>query len=274
MSSSGPRVQTCHIPPHVPLYIFSFPIVRILKFKHLHSISPLRSCPTTPNLGQARHGNNQTPYMQCNICRLCSAQLKMTPKIPPFRREFVRLLEIFSATLRRRSNPIANTNTLPMWNIAWTPPQEEISSAFGNAQTSKAVHHTATTREHVLKEFIMTGRKLMSSTFGSRRYGKTTTSWQMITRNDTEKQLLLSQDTDIPEAGISDIGTLMEQAISSSASESQEVNNKVQEIMSTVRDTFPRNVDNWERARSRSPRGSTAQLCDETTLQTPILPAP
>ena len=100
---------------------------------------------------------------------------------------------------------------------------------------------------------------------------KTTTSWQMITRNDTEKQLLISQDTDIPEAGISDIGTLMEQAISSSASESQEVNNKVQEIMSTVRDTFPRNVDNWERARSRSPRGSTAQLCDETTLQTPIL---
>ena len=103
MSSSDPGVQTCHVPHHVPLYIFSFPIVRILKFKHLHSISPLRSCPTTPNLGQARHGNNQTPCMQCSICRLCSAQLKMTPEIPPFRREFVRLLEIFSATLRRRS---------------------------------------------------------------------------------------------------------------------------------------------------------------------------
>ena len=67
MSSSGQGVQTCHIPPHVPLYIFSFPIVRILKFKHLRSISPLRSCPTTPNLGQARHGNNQTPYPEHRI---------------------------------------------------------------------------------------------------------------------------------------------------------------------------------------------------------------
>ena len=101
----------------------------------------------------------------------------------------------------------------------------------------------------------------------------TTTSWQMITRNDAEQQLLLSQDTEIPEAKISDIGSLMEQAIESSASESQEVNNKVQEIMSTVRETFPRNLDGLERARSRSPRGDTAQASADTTLQAPILPA-
>ena len=101
----------------------------------------------------------------------------------------------------------------------------------------------------------------------------TTTSWQMITRNDTEQQLLLSQDTEIPEARISDIGTLMEHAISSSASESQEVNNKVQEIMSTVRETFPRNVDSLERARSRSPRGEASQPSAENTLQAPLLPS-
>ena len=94
----------------------------------------------------------------------------------------------------------------------------------------------------------------------------------MITRNDEEQQLLLSQDTEIPEAKISDIGSLMEQAIESSASESQEVN-KVQEIMSTVRETFPRNLDGLERARSRSPRGETAQASADTTLQAPILPA-
>ena len=58
-----------------------------------------------------------------------------------------------------------------MSNIEWTPPQEEISSAFGNAQTSKAAQNTATTLDHVLKEFTTTGRKLMLSTFGSRRYG-------------------------------------------------------------------------------------------------------
>ena len=95
----------------------------------------------------------------------------------------------------------------------------------------------------------------------------------MITRNDTEQQLLLSQDTEIPEARISDIGTLMEHAISSSASESQEVNNKVQEIMSTVRETFPRNVDSLERTRSRSPRGEASQLNADNTLQAPFLPS-
>ena len=73
---------------------------------------------------------------------------------------------------------------------------------------------------------------------------KTTTSWQMITRNDTEQQLLLSHDPDPPSSRITDIGTMMEEAISSSASETQEVNNKVQEIMSTVRETFPRNAKN------------------------------
>ncbi len=65
----------------------------------------------------------------------------------------------------------------------------------------------------------------------------------------------------------------MEHAISSSASESQEVNNKVQEIMSTVRETFPRNVDSLERTRSRSPRGEASQPHADTTLQAPILPA-
>ena len=102
---------------------------------------------------------------------------------------------------------------------------------------------------------------------------KTTTSWQMITRNETEQQLLLSQDPDIPSSKITDIGSMMEQAISSSASESQEVNNKVQEIMSTVRESFPRQVEDLERTRSRSPRGEASQLTVENTLQTPYLPS-
>ena len=102
---------------------------------------------------------------------------------------------------------------------------------------------------------------------------KTTTSWQMITRNDTEQQLLLSQDTDVPPSRITDIGTMMEQAISSSASESQEVNNKVQEIMSTVRETFPRHVDDLERTRSRPRRGEASQPNIENTLQAPFLPS-
>ena len=72
---------------------------------------------------------------------------------------------------------------------------------------------------------------------------KTTTSWQMITRNDAEQQLLLSHDPDPPSSRITDIGTMMEEAISSSASETQEVNNKVQDIMSTVRETFTRNAN-------------------------------
>ena len=96
---------------------------------------------------------------------------------------------------------------------------------------------------------------------------KTTTSWQMITRNETEQQLLLSQDTDTY------IGTMMEQAISSSASESQEVNNKVQEIMSTVRESFPRQVEDLERTRSRSPRGEASQPNVNNTLQAPFLPS-
>ena len=66
---------------------------------------------------------------------------------------------------------------------------------------------------------------------------------------------------------------MMEQAISSSASESQEVNNKVQEIMSTVRETFPRNVDGLERTRSRSPRGEASQPNVDNTLQAPFLPS-
>ena len=37
---------------------------------------------------------------------------------------------------------------------------------------SKAAQNTATTLDHVLKEFTTTGRKLMLSTFGSRRYGR------------------------------------------------------------------------------------------------------
>ncbi len=52
---------------------------------------------------------------------------------------------------------------------------------------------------------------------------KTTTSWQMITRNETEQQLLLSQDPDPPSSRVTDIGTMMEEAIVSSASETQEV---------------------------------------------------
>ena len=158
-----------------------------------------------------------------------------------------------------------------MLNIEWTPPQAEISSASGNAQTCKAAQYSydsGSCPEGVYYDW----QKIEVVNIWIKKVWKTTTSWQMITRNDTEKQLLLSQDTEIPEVGISDIGSLMEHAISSSASESQEVNNKVQEIMSTVRDTFPRNVDSLERTRSRSPRGGTAQHHDDTTLQTPILP--
>ena len=55
-----------------------------------------------------------------------------------------------------------------------------------------------------------------------------------------------------------------------SASESQEVNNKVQEIMSTVRETFPRHVEDLERTRSRSPRGEASQ---PNTLQAPFFPS-
>ena len=95
----------------------------------------------------------------------------------------------------------------------------------------------------------------------------------MITRNSTEQALLISQDTETPEARIADIGDLMEHAISSSASESQEVNNKVQEIMTTVRETFPRNVDSLERTRSRSPRGEASQPTVDNTLQAPYLPS-
>ena len=94
----------------------------------------------------------------------------------------------------------------------------------------------------------------------------------MITRNETEQQLLLSHDTDPPSSRITDIGTMMEQAISSSASESQEVNNKVQEIMSTVRETFPCNAEDFERTRSRSPRGEASQPTMENTLQAPFVP--
>ncbi len=92
------------------------------------------------------------------------------------------------------------------------------------------------------------------------------------TRNDTEQQLLLSRDTDPPSSRITDIGTMMEQAISSSASETQEVNNKVQEIMSTVPETFPRNAEDFERTRSRSPRGEASQPSMENTLQAPFVP--
>ena len=94
----------------------------------------------------------------------------------------------------------------------------------------------------------------------------------MITRNETEQQLLLSQDPDPPSSRITDIGTMMEEAIVSSASETQEVNSKVQEIMSTLRDTFPRNARDFDRTRSRSPRGEASQPSTEDTLQAPFVP--
>ena len=103
---------------------------------------------------------------------------------------------------------------------------------------------------------------------------RTTTSWQMIAKNETEQQLLLSQETatDPPLSRVTDIPTMMEDAIESSASETQEVNIKVQEIMSTVRDTFPRNASDFDRTRSRSPRGEASQPSTQNTLQAPFVP--
>ena len=101
---------------------------------------------------------------------------------------------------------------------------------------------------------------------------RTTTSWQMLTKNETEQHLLLSQDTDPPLSRVTDIGTMMEEAIGSSASETHEVNSKAQEIMSTVRDTFPRNARDFDRTRSRSPRGEASQPSTQTTLQAPFVP--
>ena len=247
--------------------LVSFPIVRILKFKHLHSSSPLRSCPTTLNLGQALHGNNQTHYMQCSTYKLCSAQLTVPQRVCSVVGDILGNIEEKIKShckhkhlthVEHRVDATTGRDLVRIWKC---------TDVEGCTSYS---YDTGTCPEGVYYDW----QKIDVVNIWIKKVWKTTTSWQMITRNDTEKQLLLTQDTDIPEAGISDIGTLMEQAISSSASESQEVNNKVQEIMSTVRDTFPRNVDNWERARLRSPRGSTAQPCDETTLQTPILPAP
>ena len=100
------------------------------------------------------------------------------------------------------------------------------------------------------------------------------TSWQMITKNETEQNLLLSQETatDPPLSRATDIPTMMEEAIESSASETQEVNTKVQEIMSTVRDTFPRDPRDFDRTRSRSPRGEASQASTQNTLQAPFAP--
>ena len=102
---------------------------------------------------------------------------------------------------------------------------------------------------------------------------RTTTSWQMITKNETEQNLLLSQETtsDPPLSGATDIPTMMEdQATESCALETQEVNIKVQGIMSTVRDTFPRDPRDCDRTRSRSPRGEASQASAQNTLQAPF----
>ncbi len=95
----------------------------------------------------------------------------------------------------------------------------------------------------------------------------------MITKNETEQNLLLSQETasDPPLSGATDIPTMMEdQATESCALETQEVNIKVQEIMSAVRDTFPRDPRDCDRTRSRSPCGEASQASAQNTLQAPF----
>ena len=103
---------------------------------------------------------------------------------------------------------------------------------------------------------------------------RTATSWQMITKNETEQNLLLSQEpaSDPPLSRATDIPTMMEEAIESSALVTQEVNTKVQGIMGTVHDTFPRDPRDFDRTRSRSPRGEASQASAQNTLQAPFAP--
>ncbi len=93
-------------------------------------------------------------------------------------------------------------------------------------------------------------------------------------KNEAEQNLLLAQETasEPPLSRTTDIPTMMEEAIASSASETEEINIKVQEIMTTVRDTFPRDPRDFNRTRSRSPRGEASQASAHNTLQTPFAP--
>ena len=274
MSSSGQGVQTCHILPHVPLYIIFLPDsphfeVQTLALDLSFAIMSNYAESWTSTPWQQPDALHAVQHLQTLLCtaenetrdptvpqRVCSVVGDILGNIEEKIKSHCKHKHL--THVEHRVDTTTGRDLVRIWKC---------TDVEGCTSYS---YDTGTCPEGVYYDW----QKIDVVNIWIKKVWKTITSWQMITRNDTEKQLLISQDTDIPEAGISDIGTLMEQAISSSASESQEVNNKVQEIMSTVRDTFPRNVDNWERARSRSPRGSTAQPCDETTLQTPILPAP
>lgn len=106
-----------------------------------------------------------------------------------------------------------------------------------------------------------------------RKTWKTTTSWQLVTKSEEECQLLRARDAEednTPPQVPTDMETILQDAIASSASESQEAEDKVREIMSTVRDTFVKDVADFSRPRSRSPRGASSSAAN--TLQSPFVP--
>ena len=98
---------TCH-------HLFCFRFLNIKPFELPNILRPFsffRHVPLRRPMDEYSMGNNQTPTSQSIIFAACYVQPKVTPKLTTFHRRFARLLAIYLPTLKRRSNPIANTST-------------------------------------------------------------------------------------------------------------------------------------------------------------------